>query len=40
MLCSAQPRKRIFAKIYGFVSLGKNMGKNIGKNLSKNLILK
>ena len=32
-----QPRYRIFAKGYGFLSFAKNMGKNIGKNISKNL---
>ena len=34
---SVQPRDRIFAKGYGFLSFVKNMGKNIGKNISKNL---
>ena len=32
-----QPRYRIFAKGYGFLSFAKNMGKNISKNISKNL---
>ena len=32
-----QPRDRIFAKGYGFLSFAKNMVKNIGKNVSKNL---
>ena len=34
---SVQPRDRIFAKGYGFLSFTKNMGKNIGKNITKNL---
>ena len=34
---SVQPRDRIFAKGYGFLSFAKNMGKIIGKNISKNL---
>ena len=34
---SVQPRDRIFAKSYGFLSFAKNMDKNIGKNISKNL---
>ena len=34
---SVQPRNRIFAKGYGFLSFAKNMGKNVGKNISKNL---
>ena len=37
---SVQPRSRIFAKGYGFLSLAKNMGKNTGKNISKNLSYK
>ena len=37
---SVQPRNRIFAKGYGFLSLAKNMGKNTGKNISKNLSYK
>ena len=34
---SVQLRNRIFVKVYGFLSLAKNMGKNIGKNISRNL---
>ena len=34
---SVQPRDRIFAKGYAFLSYPKNMGKNIGKNTGKNL---
>ena len=34
MRYSVQPRDRIFAKGYGFLSFAKNMGKNISKNLS------
>ena len=30
-----QPRHRIFAKAFGFLSFGRNMGKNVGKNISK-----
>ena len=37
MRYSVQPKNRIFAKDYGFLSFAKNMGKNIGKNISKNL---
>ena len=38
MAChSLQPRDRIFAKGYGFLSFAKNMSKNIDKNISKNL---
>ena len=38
MICySFEPRDRIFVKVYGFLSLAKNMSKNIGKNVSKNL---
>ena len=37
MRYSVQPRDRIFAKGYGFMSFAKNMGKNIGKNISKNV---
>ena len=32
-----QPRDRIFAKGYGFLSFAKNIDKNIGKNISENL---
>ena len=35
MRYSAQPRDRIFAKGYGFLSFAKNMGKNINKNITK-----
>ena len=34
---SFEPRYRIFAKDYGFLSFATNMSKNIGKNISKNL---
>ena len=34
---SVQPKDRIFAKSYRFLSFAKNMGRNIGKNISKNL---
>ena len=34
---SVQPRDRIFAKGYGFLSFAENMDKNIGKNITKNL---
>ena len=34
---SVQPRGRIFAKSYGFLSFAKNIGKIVGKNISKNL---
>ena len=34
MRYSVQPRDRIFAKGYGFLSFAKNMVKNISKNLS------
>ena len=37
MRYSVQPRYRLFAKVYGFLSFGKNMDKNIGKNISKHL---
>ena len=37
MRYSVQPRDRIFAKGYGFLSFAKNMGKNIGKYINKNL---
>ena len=37
MRSSDQPRDRIFARGYGFLSFAKNVGKNIGKNISKNL---
>ena len=37
MQYSVQPRDRIFAKGYGFLSFAKNVGKNIGKNISKNV---
>ena len=37
MCYSVQPRDRIFAKGYGFLSFAKNVGKNIGKNISKTL---
>ena len=40
MRYSVQPRDRIFAKSYGFLSFTKSMGKNIGKNIGKNLISK
>ena len=33
---SVQPRDRIFAKGYGFLSFARNMGRNIGKKISKN----
>ena len=35
---SVQPRDRIYAKGYGFLSFPKHMGKNIAKNISKKLI--
>ena len=31
-----QPRHRIFAKPFGFLSFARNLGKNVGKNISKN----
>ena len=34
---SVQPRDRIFAKGYGFLSFAKNTDKNIGKYITKNL---
>ena len=34
MRYSVQPRDRIFAKGYGFLSFAKSMGTNISKNLS------
>ena len=37
MRYSVQPKDQIFVKIYGFLSLAKNMIKNISKNISKNL---
>ena len=37
MRYSVQPRYRLFVKVYGFLSFGKNMDKNIGKNISKHL---
>ena len=33
MLCSVQPRDRIFVKDYGLFSFAKNMSQNIGKNM-------
>ena len=33
MRYSVQPRDRIFAKGYGFLSFAKNIGKNISKNV-------
>ena len=33
---SVQPRARIFAKGYGFLSFAKNMEGNTGKNTSRN----
>ena len=35
MRYSVQPRDRIFAKGYRFLSFAKNMGKKICKNISK-----
>ena len=37
MRSSDQPRDRIFARSYGFLSFAKNVGENIGKNINKNL---
>ena len=37
MRYSVQPRDRIFAKCYLFLSLARNMSKNTGKNISKTL---
>ena len=37
MLYSIEPRDQIFVKIYGILSLIKNMDKNIGNNISKKL---
>ena len=37
ILYSIEPRDLIFVKIYGILSLAKNMDKNIGKNISKKL---
>ena len=34
---AVEPRDRIFAKGYEFVSFTKTMGKNIGKNTSRNV---
>ena len=37
---SVQPRDRIFAKGYGFLSFVRNMGKTIGKYTNRNLTSK
>ena len=34
---SVQPRDRIVAKVYGFLTAAKNMGRNIGRNIIKNI---
>ena len=34
---SIQPRDCIFAKVYEFLSVAKNVVKNFGKTISKNL---
>ena len=33
--CSVQPRDRLFAKGYGFLTFAKNMGEDFGKNISE-----
>ena len=38
MCYSVQPRDRIFAKGYGFLSFAKNISKNIGKSISKDVV--
>ena len=35
--CSVQPRDRLFAKGYGFLTFAKNMGEDFGKNISENV---
>ena len=34
---SVQPNDQIFVKVYGFLSLPKNIGKNIDKNISNSI---
>ena len=38
MRYSIEPRDRIYVKVYGFLSLAKNMGKNLSNKHSQKLL--
>ena len=38
MLCSIEPRDRIYAKGYGFLSFAKNMGTQLSNKYSQKLL--